>query len=347
MTGAANRGTSDTMKNCLPLILLAAAISALAQDKPPEAPKGEPADARFKDVPKEHVAAIVALDAENPKWLASWLTIREMQDEMRRLAGVFGVEKRKRAERELRSLESQLPREMEAFGRMQQRSREPLIQKEAALKDQAFRMSQKEPTGSDVKRQAAEKKLAGLYEEIGALGDKIRALDSLEALVGQHRLPDRLEQVGISDRDTAVRGQADNMAGLVERLLEVKDCLADIRDIQTREDAPERTAADKRALGAAEAGLEKAAADLRKEAARLQKPIEMELERTEKQVESLKRRIDAQAKRKRPTEELDLQLGEIEVKAAEWKALIETIAGLADWEKLKPAAAKPKPAADR
>lgn len=331
------------MRTCLAILLLVStALASLAVEKP-EAAKKQPPDPRFKNVPRHCVAAITGLEESSPKLVAAWLKVWEAHTESKRLVNVFGVRKRKEAERALKSLQSRLPRDMQSYRKLYAKVREPMVEEQAELKDRAFRLSQKKPATSESRRAADEQKVTKLYDEARMLGDRIETLNTLEHMVSRLTLPSRLEQLGISSH-SPMHKEASRYEAMIEELLNVKDCLADIHEMKARESSSEWSSADSRMLTASQAALGKATSNLNKELDRILKPSRTEIAKSQKKIDSLKGKIEALTKRKRPTDKYDLELFELETQVRQLNASIEQITKLANIDRLKPKGAKKKKA---
>ncbi len=232
---------------------------------------------RYKGLSKEALDVMPEVDLRNNHLVDMYAKLRDAYEHLHELKKTFGVDARRNAERQIKSMEKKLPRAHEDFKEELTEAMEPYLQRREELKERLFKMESNMDV-SDMKKflkqqeqtRKVREETAKMEQAISALNEMLKVLSSLEK-----DLPDTAELLGTRGSSEARRVKSEEYEDVVEAYYEVRDYEADIERLKTKKknDGENWTPRDDAMIERLTKRLQDAKAEFLEEIATLEEPM--------------------------------------------------------------------------
>ncbi len=275
----------NSVGRLLTIILVAAGIVALSDEKPMDYTKGLAPEAK---------EIFEALEKDIPRMMESWKEARELQEEIKKKQVVFGIEARPAAERELKVLEANYSTAVGRFRSERNSFRDRASKEVAKKRDDIHRMRTRL---GDNPTEAALNRLSEANAELNRMDQQIRALNSLDRTLSNvlAATPTTTTLLGFNPRDAESLKLAQKYETVVEARKRVKDAEVDLEALE-KEPAGGMTITRKASI---ERHLEQAKTLLDREVEKVTRTQTRDIDRFSKQLERAEKQIADMEKFKR------------------------------------------------
>jgi tetratricopeptide (TPR) repeat protein len=290
---------------------------------------------RYKGLSKEALDVMTEVDQRNSNLVDMFAKLRDAYELLHELKKTFGVDARRNAERQIKSMEKKLPRAHEDFKEELTEAMEPYLQRREELKERLFKMESNMDV-SDMKKflkqqeqtRKVREETAKMEQAISALNEMLKVLSSLEK-----DLPDTAELLGTRGSSEARRVKSEEYEDVVEAYYEVRDYEADIERLKTKKknDGENWTPRDDAMIERLTKLLQDAMTEFLKEVDSLEKPMLDEKQDVLEDIEKIENRLGRAGDRRKEKYnweliELTQQLESLEKKLAMFERLRNLVA---------------------
>lgn len=232
---------------------------------------------RYKGLSKEALDVMPEVDQRNNHLVDMYAKLRDAYEHLHELKKTFGVDARRDAERQIKSMERKLPRAYEDFKEELAEALEPYLGRREELKERLFKMESNMDVSDMKKFQKQQEQTRKVREETAKLEQAISALNEmLKVLSGlEEDLPDTATLLGTRGSSEASKVESEDYEDVVEAYYQVRDYEADIERLKTKKknDGENWAARDDAMIERLTRRLQDAKAEFLEEVAALEEPM--------------------------------------------------------------------------